>query len=364
MGVKSGENMSTPQISSNVAVVRPGDMDTVTLPTACPPLAVRSFGLTDPGKVRTTNEDQFLIATLLKALQVEWTSLPQPNVQHSGDRSHLFVVADGMGGHAAGEKASALAIDSVESFILETFQWFAQCKGKEQDQVLTDFQRALGHANARVLAEAAGRPELHGMGTTLTLAYSLNNELFVAHVGDSRCYLCRHRILYRLTHDHTLVEEMVRRGALPSEEAAKHRWRHVITNAVGADSAAVKVEVHKVRLEGGDRVLLCSDGLTEMVPETEIRQILETEAEPEQACRRLVTCANEAGGKDNVTVVVAHFCAASHPEATAGNQGPVEDRMADPVTSTVKPRSGHRSPEQKHRPSSALPHHSDILERL
>jgi serine/threonine protein phosphatase PrpC len=335
--VKGGEEMSKPQISSDVAVVKPSDVNTVTLPDPCPPLAVRSFGLTDRGKVRTTNEDQFLIAMLLKALQVEQTSLPQPKVQHSGDRSHLFVVADGMGGHAGGEKASALAIDSVESFILETFKWFTQCKGKEQDQVLADFQRALGHANARVLAEAAERPELHGMGTTLTLAYSLNDELFVAHVGDSRCYLCRHGILYRVTHDHTLVEEMVRHGALPAEEVAQHRWRHVITNAVGGDSAEVKVEVHKVHLEAGDRVLLCSDGLTEMVREEEINHILQTEAEVEQACRRLVTRANESGGKDNITVVVAHFRAAGQPEAAARNRAAVKNRAAsaDPVTDSV-----------------------------
>src|SRR4029077_6663224 len=187
-----------------------------------------------------------------KALQVEQTSLPQATVQHSSDQSYLFVVADGIGGHVGGEEASALAIDSVESFILETFKWFAQCKGKEQDQVLTDFQSALGHANARVLAEAAERPELHGMGTTLTLAYSLNDALFVAHVGDSRCYLCRQGLLYRLTHDHTLVEDMVRRGALAAEETEKHQWRHVITNAVGGSDPEVKVEVHKVHLETGD----------------------------------------------------------------------------------------------------------------
>jgi PPM family protein phosphatase len=309
-----GEDMSAPQISSDVAVVKSRDLDTAPSTEACPPLAVCSFGLTDPGKIRVRNEDQFLIAGLLKALQVARTSLPQAKLQHSSDRSHLFIVADGMGGHAGGETASALAIDSVESFILETFKWFAQCKGKEQDQVLADFQSALGHANGRILAEAAERPELHGMGTTLTLAYSLNDELFVAHVGDSRCYLCRQGILYRLTRDHTLVEEMVRHGALAAEEAAHHRWRHVITNAVGGDSAEVKVEVHKVHLEGGDRVLLCSDGLTEMVSEEEINRIIQSEAEPEQACRRLVTRANEAGGKDNITVVVAHFRAANGPE--------------------------------------------------
>jgi serine/threonine protein phosphatase PrpC len=331
-----------------VAVVKPGDVDTVTLPESCRPLAVCSFGLTDRGKVRDTNEDQFLIAALLKGLQVERTSLPQAKLQHSSDRSHLFVVADGMGGHAAGEKASALAIDSVESFILETFKWFAQCKGKEQDQVLADFQSALGRANARILAEAADRPELHGMGTTLTLAYSLNNELFVAHVGDSRCYLCRHGTLYRLTRDHTLVEDMVRHGALPAEQAARHRWRHVITNAVGGDSAEVTVEVHKVRLESGDRVLLCSDGLTEMVPEEEINQILQTDAEPEQACRHLVSRANEAGGKDNITVVVAHFRAASEPEAAIRNRAGLDDHSAptDPgrKTGSAEADTGAASP--------------------
>jgi protein phosphatase len=270
---------------------------------------------------------------LLKSLQVERTSLPQPKVQHSSDRSHLFVVADGMGGHAGGEQASALAIDSVETFILDTFKWFAQCKGKEHNHVLADFQRALGHANARVLAEAQERPELRGMGTTLTLAYSLNDELFVAHVGDSRCYLCRHGKLHRLTRDHTLVEDMVRHGALLAEAVATHRWRHVITNAVGGDSRDVEVEVHKVRLEGGDQVLLCSDGLTGLVSDEEINLILQAEAEPERLCRRLVERANEAGGKDNITVVVAQFRTVNQLEAPTRAQAALsEETIRAPVT--------------------------------
>lgn len=312
--------MSEPRISSDEAVLSPRDLDTATLPAVRAPLPVCSFGLTDAGKVRTANEDQFLIATLLKSLHVERTSLPQARLQHSSDRGHLLVVADGVGGHVGGKKASALAIDSVESFILETFQWFAQCKGGEQDPVLADFQMALGQANARVLAEAAQRPELRGMGTTLTLAYSLNDELFVAHAGDSRCYLCRQGTIYRLTRDHTIVEEMVRQGCLSPDEAAEHRWRHVITNAVGGNTPAVKVEVHKVRLEEGDRVLLCSDGLTEMVPDDEINCILQTAADPEQGCRRLVAEANKAGGKDNITVVIAHFGAPIKIEAVEQNR--------------------------------------------
>jgi protein phosphatase len=340
--VKGGENMSEPRISSDTLIVKPKDVQTGKHAAACPALSVRSFGLTHPRKVRDRNEDHFLIAALLKALQVEQTSLPQPTVQHSSDRSHLFVVADGMGGHAGGEKASALAVDSVESFILETFKWFAQCKGKEQDQVLADFQSALGHANSRVLAEAAERPEMRGMGTTLTLAYSLNDELFVAHVGDSRCYLWRNGLLYRVTRDHSLVEEMLRHGVLTAEDAAQHRWRHVITNAVGGDSAEIKVEVHKVHLEGGDRVLLCSDGLTEMVPETEINQTLQTEAEPDQACRQLVERANEAGGKDNITVVIANFRAATQAGAAVQNRGETARAVAstDPIPDTLSQKAG------------------------
>jgi PPM family protein phosphatase len=299
--------MSAPVIHSGATIVAPANVDTMNLAGQHLFLTVRSFGLTDPGEVRDTNQDQFLIAVLRKALQVQRTSLPAPKFQYSSDQSHLFIVADGMGGHAGGETASALAIDSVDAFILDTFQWFAHFKAKEEDKLLDDFQSALGQANARLLAEAKGRPELHGMGTTLTLAYSLNDMLYVAHVGDSRCYLFRNSLLYRLTRDHTLVEEMVRRGALNVEQAAKYQWRHVITNAVGGTSAEVKVEVHRVHLEAGDAVLLCSDGLTNMVPDEEIARILRAEAEPEQACNQLVTQANEQGGKDNITVLVARF---------------------------------------------------------
>ena len=134
----------------------------------------------------------------------------------------------------------------METFILGTFKWFAQFKVPEQDQVLADFQTPW------VRPTLASLPRQRSIGscaarTTLTLAYSLNDVLFVAHVGDSRCYLCRHGILYKLTRDHTLVDEMVRRGALAAEEAGGATLRHVITNAVGGGSADVNVEVHKLQ---------------------------------------------------------------------------------------------------------------------
>jgi len=270
-------------------------------------LAVHSFGMTDTGKVRETNEDQFLIAAMRKTLRVERTSLAVGKIRRSHDESHLFVVADGMGGHAGGEEASALAVDAVESFLVETFKWFSKCKGRDQDQVLAEFKKAVAEANAHVLDEAHRHPELRGMGTTLTLAYSLNDTLFIAHVGDTRCYLFRDGVLQRLTQDHTLVEDLVRRGALTPEQAPKHRLRHVITNAIGGDSPEIQVELQRIRLQPDDAVLLCSDGLTEMVSDSEIAHILDTAPDAEHACQQLVDSANQNGGSDNITAIVARF---------------------------------------------------------
>jgi protein phosphatase len=300
-------NMIAPQISSDQTGVEAQPAGTLEELQRHPLLTVRSFGLTDRGKVRDTNEDQFLIAVLLKALQVQWTSLPQPEIQRSNDRSHLFVVADGMGGRAGGETASALAIDSVESFVLESLKWFAQCKGDEQDNVLADFQRSLSEASVRVQAEGAKHPELRGMGTTLTLAYSLNDELFVAHAGDSRCYLFSAGRLQQVTQDHTVAAELIRRGALsPDDQGASH-LRHVVTNALGGNEVGVKAELHQLQLAPGDTVLVCSDGLTGMVPDPRIAAILQKEPDPRKACAQLLAEANAQGGKDNITVLVARF---------------------------------------------------------
>ena len=269
-------------------------------------LNVKSHGQTDKGRVRPNNEDHFLIAELAKALQIRHSSLDQAGVQYSGPQGHLFLVADGVGGSAAGERASALAVNTVENYVLDTLNWCDTLTDDAHDRVLNKFREALCLADEKLCREATKQPELHGMGTTMTMAYRFDHELFVAHVGDSRGYLLRNGLLYRLTRDHTMVEEMVRLGLLKPEEAEGHGFRHVITNAIGGNSPGVNVEVHKVALEAGDRLLLCSDGLTEMVPDEEIVDVLADE-EPQKACERLVNRANENGGRDNVTVVVAHF---------------------------------------------------------
>jgi serine/threonine protein phosphatase PrpC len=293
------------------------------------PLPVRSFGCTDCGKVRDRNEDHFLIAVLMKAMQVVQTSLPQPKIRRSSDMGYLFVVADGMGGRSGGETASALAIGSVESFTLESLKWFAECKGDEQDKVLADFQQALTDASSRIQTIGSMRPELMGMGTTLTLAYCLNRELFVAHAGDSRCYLCRKATMYRLTRDHTLMEELIRAGRITTEEAKTHKLRHVITNALGGGGPPVAVEVHKLQLEPGDILLLCSDGLTEMLPDETISEILHAEPDPEKSCRELVAHANQAGGRDNITAVVVHFGDALPEKARKTVVNPLAPELAD-----------------------------------
>jgi protein phosphatase len=191
--------------------------------------------------------------------------------------------------------------------VLDTLNWCLQLRSNATDALLTEFRHALEQADVQLIHESRRRPELHGMGTTLTLAYCLGDTLFVAHVGDSRCYLLRRGLLYRLTRDHTLVAEMVRRGLLQPEEAEHHGYRHIITNVVGGAGPGVQVEVHKLPLEAGDTLLLCSDGLTEMVSDQEVLSVLQAEADPAGACARLVARANEEGGKDNVTVVVARF---------------------------------------------------------
>jgi PPM family protein phosphatase len=280
-------------------------------PSAHRLLSVRTFGLTDPGRVRPSNEDQFLIAELTKSMKVLHTSLPQPKTQRSDERGYLFIVADGMGGHRAGEQASAMAVESIEAFALNTLSWFFLLQGGEEHNVLKEFQAALQQADAQVCREAAQHRELAGMGTTLTIAYSVGSRLFVAHVGDSRCYLLHGGEFQRVTHDHTLVAEMISRGALQPEDAAHHRLRHIITNVVGGHDLGVKVECHRLELEADDMLLLCSDGLTEMVADERIAAVLQAHRDPREACERLVAEANENGGKDNVTVIAARFEAAS-----------------------------------------------------
>jgi protein phosphatase len=275
------------------------------------PLAVRAFGLTDPGKVRDRNEDHFLVAELTKTLRVHHTSLPQPRVREGAHHGFLFVVADGMGGHAGGEVASRLAARTVEEFVLDALKWFMEMSGAEGNEVSDQLRQSLAEADANIVRIAQERPTLHGMGTTLTLAFAVRSELFVVHAGDSRAGLFRGGKLYRLTQEHTLAAELVRRGKLAPGEVATHRLRHIVTNVVGGPKPGVYAEVSRAHLEPRDRLVLCTDGLTDMLGDADVEELLRLNPDPEDAVRKLVKEANARGGKDNITVVVANFDAAN-----------------------------------------------------
>lgn len=279
-------------------------------------LSITAFGITDTGKVRESNEDQFLIAELSKRMRVWQTSLPEPKLQVGEDRAHLFLVADGMGGHHAGERASAIAVAAIEQFTLNTFRWFFDADSPGAQKVLGQFQSALAEADLKIAEEAAEHPELQGMGTTLTMAFQLGAQLCIVHVGDSRAYLYRAGQLHQLTRDHTVVADLVRSGALQPEQVASHHLRHVITNVVGGPHVGVKVEARAFEVQAGDRLLLCSDGLTEMVTNEAITAALDMDSAPEAAAKALLAQANDGGGRDNITVLIARFDAADSDTAT------------------------------------------------
>jgi protein phosphatase len=210
-------------------------------------------------------------------------------------RAPLFVVADGMGGAQAGEVASEIAVRQFEGGLPD---------GEDPGEALAALIRA---ANARIHEQARSDAQHAGMGTTTTAAYLTGDTVVVAHVGDSRCYLLRDGDLIRLTRDHSLVGELVARGKLTEEQAESHPQRSVITRALGPE-ASVEVDVEAFPARAGDVFLLCSDGLTSMVHEPQLKPLLADRNRPlAQTGRMLIAAANEAGGRDNISVVVVDF---------------------------------------------------------
>jgi protein phosphatase len=240
-------------------------------------MKLEAASATDQGHVRQNNEDAFLI----------------------DDQRALFAVADGMGGHRGGEVASHTAIEALRA---------AFANGA----ALHD---AIGRANVAVLERAAADAELAGMGTTMTAVVALGGrQLLIGHVGDSRAYLLHDGSLHRATDDHSLVEEMVREGRLTPEQAESHPQRAIVTRALGVDEE-LAVDLYTLDVAEGDRVVLCSDGLTTMVRERDIERMARTEPDPQRLADALVAAANAAGGEDNITVVVIDVLEVEAPRA-------------------------------------------------
>jgi len=240
---------------------------------------------TDVGIVRSGNEDNYLMLA---------------------DRG-VFIVADGMGGHAAGEIASRMAISALVSLALDVPDWIFNVDEEHAREIERRSRKFVQEVGAMLIERGRQDPALRGMGTTLTVARSLGRDLMITHVGDSRAYLLRGGSLHRLTRDHTYAQLLVDCGRLTPGEVADSRHRHVLTNALGGSSGDVRVDTDRLQLEDGDRLLLCSDGLTDLVDDGTITTLLGETTRSSEACERLVQRALDNGGRDNVTALVARY---------------------------------------------------------
>lgn len=252
-------------------------------------MEIQSFGFSDVGKRRNHNEDGYLC----------------------NDKERLYVVADGMGGHASGETASRIAINCIEEFVVHSRSDPASWPVKSQKGLTPEQNRLYTGtylANARILEETRDRPETDGMGTTLTGILVEEDHLAIVHVGDSRLYRIRGGGLTQVTVDHTYVGEMVRRGKLSPEEARAHPQRHILTNALGIQKN-IKIDAFRADITGGDLFLICSDGLYDMLEDGRIEEIIQDNMEASlfKVGLSLVLEANLAGGLDNITVVLLYF---------------------------------------------------------
>ena len=269
---------------------------------------VECGGLSHTGKVRPINEDHFLIARLGRDQETVLTNLPEDDVpQYFQESGYAMAVADGMGGAARGEVASRLAISTLAHLGLQFGKWNLRINQKIAQEVSERAERFLQRVGEAVIEEGRSDPSLTGMGTTLTGAFSAGNDLFVCSVGDSRAYLFRRGRLLQLTRDQTYSQLLADIGQIPQHQVSTHHLRHVLTDAIGIGTGKVNVKVRHLPLLDGDQLLLCTDGLTEMVDEEEIAGVLFKGGPAQEACQSLVDLALEHGGEDNVTVLLAKY---------------------------------------------------------
>jgi len=262
------------------------------------------FGLTHVGKVRKENQDHFLIATVHQQLVVHGTSFPEPGkLPVRGERlATIMLVADGVGGAAAGAEASQLTVETIARYVSTTMHCFQSSAGPQADEELfASLREAARQSHAAVRAEAEARGGSK-MATTLTLAIAIWPHAYVMQLGDSRAYYHSNGTLRLVTRDQTIAQDLVDQGVLPIERVAKSPFRHILSSAIGADEATP--EVTQLELKRGAVSLLCSDGLTKHVSDAEIAEEITKLTSSEQLCRKLVDMTLERGGSDNVTVLV------------------------------------------------------------
>ncbi len=280
------------------------------LPIAPLPIEVRLFGRTDVGQVREHNEDNFLIADLDKSVRIAGEG---EQILKVGAGGLVLAVCDGMGGAAAGEVASQLATDVV-------YERMQGAAGHQvRDRLAVDLIRALEDAGMRILAEANKNRACRGMGTTATVAALVDDHLLLGQVGDSRAYVLRGDRLVQVTRDQSLVNQLIEAGQLSEEDAENFEHSNILLQALGT-ADTVQVDLTYVQLRRGDVLMMCSDGLSGMLRDAEIRETLLEVESPQEACRVLIADANRAGGHDNITVITAVFDGEALSEATESDR--------------------------------------------
>jgi len=265
-------------------------------------------GATHKGHVRQINEDHYLIFRFGRSLESLMSNLPDGVIQRDYElNGHGMFVADGMGGMAAGDVASRMAVTGFIKLIVDTPDWILSLD-KEQDlkEVLHRMTQRFLRVDETIKKEARQDPTRRGMGTTLTVAGALGNNLVVGHVGDSRAYLLRDDKITQLTKDHTVAQALIDAG-VSANDPVSASLQHLLTAALGALDAEVEPEVNRWSLSPGDQLLLCSDGLTKMVDDATILLAVREASSAARACHDLIELALAAGGLDNVTAVLTRF---------------------------------------------------------
>jgi serine/threonine protein phosphatase PrpC len=262
------------------------------------------YGVTDVGRVRTVNQDNFLICSMRKSVAVHHTSIPELDRLSIGTErlAFLAMVADGVGGSVTGDAASRLAVEQATEYVARTMECYSAGDETNEATFAAALQDAALRVHADVLRRGEENPELAGMATTLTLWIGAWPRAYLLQVGDSRCYVLRDGVLKQVSRDQTMAQELVDSGAMTPSVAFGSRWANVLSSSIGGPQSAPVV--HRLRQAWGQVGLLCSDGLTKHVSDEHIRQRLLSMTSARQVCQDLVQDALDAGGTDNITVVV------------------------------------------------------------
>jgi PPM family protein phosphatase len=261
------------------------------------------------GHSRTNNEDHYLAVRITRSLETVLTNLDEGVLPRRFDETaYGMLVADGMGGLAAGEIASSTALLKLLELVVQTPDWIMKLNQRESaDTVIRRMTRRFRQIDDELREQGESNESLQGMGTTLTVTVSLGTDLFLSHIGDSRAYLLRGGRFHQLTKDHTLAQALIDAGIAGAEDISTRAVRHVLTAALGSTGERVDPQVQRFQLTDGDQLLLCTDGLTEMVADDSIAAVLADANSSAIACQGLINLALAGGGTDNITVVLARY---------------------------------------------------------